>query len=599
MYKARNIFSAIVLLIIPFVLSSQADTVTIGFGSDYPVIVNASSSSGSISPDMTTKREGFLPNANAASRFLANATMGYTYEDIIQVTQQGMEDWLEVQYNTPIPYTFVNKVREYHKIRKDSMNDQTTGSSDQSFNFPWWTYHMTSPDKLRQRVAFALSQIMVISSKSDFGYNGYALGSYYDILMRNAFGNYRTLLEEVTYHPSMGVYLTHLNNPKTHLPSNRFPDENYAREVMQLFTIGLNKLNNDGTEMLDAQGKVMPTYGIPEIGEFAKIFTGMTWSDNMFWYGAHNDTSFIHPMRIDPAYHEPGEKKLLNNLIVPNRSPVTISTAQQDIDDALDNLFNHQNTPPFVCKFLIQRLVTSNPTPAYINRVVNKFINNGSGIRGDMKAVLRAILLDEEATNCASGNKNEWARLREPFIRYLQLNRAFDAYTASGLYRNAFATVEDLVKQKPLGSPSVFNFYQSNFSPIGEIEDAGLVAPEFQLANSQTIGGYINLLTRCLIRNDLTDAWGLFSGENYMHYQDEISKLNISDEVNLTNDDQLHILVDRLNLILAQGRVTSSSTSNIINALKAWPKNTLAEKEERVKIAIYLIMTSPEYLISR
>jgi uncharacterized protein (DUF1800 family) len=586
----------LIILFISMPLYSQQDTVTIGFGNGYPIAVQGSSSSYGTSLNNTVNQNGFLPNESAASRFLTQSTLGHTFEDIQSVKQMGLEDWITDQFNKPIPYTFVSQAKAYHKIRIDSLNDPTAVATDLAFSYPWWDYHLTSQDKLRTKIAYSLSQLMVISTKSDFGYNAYALASYYDVLMKNAFGNFRNLIQDVTFHPAMGIYLTHMNNPKTELSSNRFPDENYAREIMQLFTIGLNQLNMDGTEKLDASGKVMPTYNSYDIGELAKVFTGFTWADNMFWYGQQTDTSYIPPMRIEPQFHEPGIKKLINGVIIPDRSPVTVATAMQDVNDALNNLFNHPNTPPFVSKFLIQRLVTSNPSPAYVNRVANVFANNGAGVRGDMKAIIKAILLDEEAQRCSSGDNDDWVKLKEPFVRYIQLSMAFNSFSQSGKQRNAFYTVEELVKQKPLGSPSVFNFFQSNYKPIGAIEDAKYVAPEFQLVNSQSIAGYMNLLYQCLVDNYISDSWRLFENETY---QVHMSKLNLSDEMSLANNDQLHILIDRLNLILAQGRLSSETTNKIKNTLLQWPNSNNEEKERRVKMAIYLVMASPEYLIAR
>jgi uncharacterized protein (DUF1800 family) len=591
-----NRYYTFLFVLIAISLFGQPDTVTIGFGNGYPVGITASSSSNNTNVNNTANQTGFLPNEAAASRFLTQATLGHTFEDIMSVKSLGLEDWINAQFNIPIPYTLVSEARKVHKTRIDSLNDPAAFPSDRAFSYPWWNYHMTSNDKLRTKVAYALSQLVVISSKSDFGYNGYALASYYDVLLRNALGNFRTLLGDVTFHPAMGNYLTHINNPKTYLPSNRFPDENYAREIMQLFTIGLNQLNMDGSEKLDANGKLIPTYNSYDIGQLAKVFTGFTWSDNMFWYGQRTDTSYIHPMRIDSAYHEPGPKTLINGYVIPDRNPVTLASSMQDVNDALDHLFNHSNTPPFVSKFLIQRLVTSNPSPAYINRVANIFVNNGSGVRGDMKAIIKAILLDEEAQRCSSGDNDSWVKLKEPLVRYMQLNMAFNSFSPSGKQRNAFYTVDELVKQRPLGSPSVFNFYQSNYKPIGQIEDANYVAPEFQLINSQSIAGWLNLLYQCLVNNYITDSWEMFEGENY---QIHMSQLNLNDELSLVNDDQLHILIDRLNLILAQGRLSTTTANKIVSTLKKWPNSSAEEKDRRVKMAVYLVMASPEYLIAR
>jgi uncharacterized protein (DUF1800 family) len=384
----------------------------------------------------------------------------------------GIEDWIDSQYVKPIPFTLKNKVKAYHNFVRTATNNPAAGQIYRFWSYAWWQYHMSSEDALRQRVALALSELFVVSDKSLFGANSYALASYYDVLVQNAFGNYRDIMEDVTFHPSMGIYLTYLNNPKANPATNQFPDENYARELMQLFTIGTSKLNMDGSLMLDANGQPIQTYNNTDIAEFAKVFTGLSWGDRTtFNRSAANDTSYTLPMIMFNTSHEPGVKNLLNGFVVPNRNPVD---GIADIQDAITNLFNHPNIAPFVSKFLIQRLVTSNPSPSYITRVANVFVNNGQGVRGDMKSIIKAILLDPEAKSCNSGNEVDFGALREPFIRYVQINKAFDASTISGNYRNDMDYVYRFVQQKPLTSPSVFNFFQQDYQPIGSIEHHGL-----------------------------------------------------------------------------------------------------------------------------
>jgi len=576
---------------------AQQDTLILGYGGFSGVTVTSSSSSNTENPENTLNQNGFLPNENAASRFLSQASLGYDYSDITSVTQTGIEAWIENQLNTPRQFTLESKIRQYHQMVKDSTNTPTSGAGNRLWDYAWWQYLMTSPDDLRQRVALALSEMLVISENSAFSNNAYAMGVYYDKLMNHSFGNYRHLLRDITFNPAMGTYLTYLNNPKANPALNQFPDENYSRELMQLFTIGTVMLNNDGTTILDNNGLPVPSYDNEDIIEFSKIFTGLTWADRTQWNrSALNDTSYIADMVMWNTWHEPGVKNLLNGYVVPNRNPVD---GVADISDALDNLFNHQNTPPFVCRFLIQRLVTSNPSPAFINRVVNIFINNGQGTRGDLAAVVKAILLDPEAKSCNSGENIEFGMLREPFIRYVQINKAFNASTLSGNYRNDMSYVYQYTGQRPLSSPSVFNFFQQDFQPIGAIEEAGLVAPEFQITDAQTIAGYINGLYRWIINGDIADEYDLFSNETDAHYADEISVIDVSGENIFTDNDKLHILMDRLNLLLAHGRVSDTSLNTIIQVLREFPNNTTTEKQDRTKLAIYLLMTSPEYLIHR
>ena len=292
--------------------------------------------------------------------------------------------------------------------------------------------------------------------------------------------------------------------------------------------------------------------------------------------------------------HEPGSKTLLNGVVTPDRNPVD---GDADINDALDNLFNHQNVGPFIGKLLIQRLVTSNPSPEYIERVGQAFNDNGSGVRGDMKAVVRAILLDPEARNCGASEDDQFGKLREPFIRYVQLNNAFDLSTTSGKYRNAMYHVDETLDQLVFYSPSVFNFFQPDHQPIGDIADADLVAPEFQLVNSQTIVSYLNGLNQWIVRDDPTDEWSLYNGETVP--DNERAFFQLSDEVALASDAYLHQLLDRLNLILAHGRLSAESTATIIEALKQFDQEDEEDLERRARLAIALVMSAPEYLINR
>ena len=575
---------------------AQVDTIVIGFGGYDGVSITSSDSTQS-DPNNTLNQDGYLPNLNAAARFLSQATLGYNQAEIENVTMLGIEDWVEAQLNIPMPYSLLTKSREYHQFAKTESGNPDYGSNARMWDYAWWQYHMTSDDYLRQRVALALSEIMVISDKSGFGSNPYALSDYYDILLQNALGNYRDILQQITYHASMGVYLTYLNNPKTNEEENQFPDENYAREVMQLFTIGLDLLNNDGTIILDSVGQPVPTYDNVDIFEFSKIFTGLTWADRDQWgRNRLRDTSYIPEMVMWNDYHEPGVKYLLNDFIVPDRNPVD---GDADITDALDNLFNHQNVGPFIGKLLIQRMVTSNPPPEYVDRVAQAFNDNGEGVRGDMKAVVKAILLDPIAKACSSGEDPTFGKLREPFIRYFQLNKAFNASTPSGNYRNDMDYIYRYVQQKPLTSPSVFNFFQYDYQPIGPIEEGDLFAPEFQITNAQTISGWINSLYRFVVNENLADEYDLYNGEDNDSYADEISTLDLSTEIMYTTDETLHILVDRLNLILAQGRLSQQTVDTIVDAIKKFDKSDEDDFEFRAKLAIYLTMTTPEYLINR
>lgn len=578
-------------------VSAQYTPVVLGQGNYEGFVIQSSSQTSEGQAVNTLTHHGYMPNMNAASRFLSQATMGHNFEAIEDLAEMGVEDWIDDQLARPIAFSFLDKVKEYHQIRKDSLNDPEAGQSIFFWDFAWWQYHMTSDDVLRQRVAFALSELIVISRFSGFGNKSYAFADFYDIFMNNAFGNYRDILEEVTYHPAMGLYLTYLNNPKSDTTEGIYPDENYAREVMQLFSIGLYLLNPDGSYVLDANGDPIPTYSNLEISEFSKIFTGLSWQDrDQFFKGARADSSYTLDMKMFNEWHEPGVKNLLNGFTVPDRNPVD---GIADISDALDNIFAHQNVGPFVSMHLIRRLVTSNPSPGFVQRVSSVFDNNGSGVRGDLSAVVRAILMDPEARDCDSGNDPTFGMLREPFVRYFQINKAFDAHTLSGNFRNEMYWVQHLVEQKPFTSPSVFNFFQNDYQPIGPVDSLDLVAPEFQITNTQSVTGFINGLYRWVIEDNPADERDLFGGEDNDGYADEISELDVSDEILLADDSHLHMLVDRLNLILAQGRLSSDAEDTIIDALKVFEQGDPEDLDLRARIAIYLVMCSPEYLINR
>ncbi|MGI9271519.1 MAG: DUF1800 domain-containing protein, partial [Woeseiaceae bacterium] len=369
---------------------------------------------------------------NAASRFASQATFGMDFAGIDTIARQGKENWLDSQFALP--------VSDHVSIAADIVNRREAGEFAAFENdieyliyarrLAWWHRTITASDVVRQRVAFALSEIFVVSDNvDDLIVYPFALSGYYDTLLRNAFGNYRDLLRGVTLHPAMGIYLSHVNNRRSDPAANIFPDENYAREVMQLFSIGLFELNIDGSLRLDGDGEPIPTYSNVEIREFAKIFTGLSFGGANPFFG-NPAPSFAAPMQMFDAEHEPGSKNLLNGIVVPAGQ-----TGMQDIEAALDNLFNHPNVGPFIGKQLIQRLVTSNPSPAYIERVARVFNGDVSGVRGDMRAVVRAVLLDPEAESAAT-TMADFGKLREPVVRYASILRQFGANSSDGFIAN-------------------------------------------------------------------------------------------------------------------------------------------------------------------
>ena len=398
--------------------------------------------------------------------------------------------------------------------------------------------------------------------------NPVGLASYYDTLPEHSFGNYRDLLLAVTLHPSMGFFLSHVNNAKTDAEANTFPDENYAREVMQLFSIGLYELNPDGSQRRDSEGNTIATYDNEDIQEFAKIFTGLAYdaSDREPAFG-RNQAVFQLPMVMFDEYHEPGEKRLLNGQVVGDGQ-----TGLEDIEDAIDNLFNHPNVGPFVGRQLIQRLVTSNPSPAYITRISEVFADNGDGVRGDMKAVVKAILTDEEIADAS--------RVREPFRRYLAAGRALNIGPVEG-YKFAVTgyIVQNLTGQMVLTAPSVFNFYSPFYRPQGGM---GLISPEMQITTEDTAIGITNLMAN------------LVYGDTPMATHSELPPvaLNLEPLTELVDDEAAFF--NQLDRLLFAGNM-SSFTRGILS--EAMAELASSPNEDKVKLGLYLSLVSPEQAV--
>ncbi|MDJ0919150.1 MAG: DUF1800 domain-containing protein, partial [Woeseiaceae bacterium] len=408
------------------------------------------------------------PTVSKAEAFqlLNQTTFGATEAAATGVINVGVEAWIDSQLLQPaslqLPYL------------QSLPRPQPIGLLNGDRIDVWFRNAIDGDDQLRQRVAFALSEIMVVSQLGALEQAPYALASYYDMLAQNAFGNYRDLIEDVTLHPAMGVYLSMLGNQKPNPDLNIRPDENYARELMQLFSIGLVELNIDGTPVLDNEGQPIPTYDQAVIEGFAHVYTGWTWAGfREFEFARPTEGNQVIPMQLYPDFHDTGSKLLLNDVVLPAGQ-----SGEQDLSDALDNVFNHPNVGPFMAIRLIQRLTTSNPSPGYVRRVAEVFNDNGAGVRGDLRAVVKAILMDPEARPDMPMEID--GKIKEPLLRLTQLWRAYDAESANGGYR--FPAVSFFFGQGPMQSPSVFNFFSPFYAPPGEISDSSLVAPELQIA---------------------------------------------------------------------------------------------------------------------
>lgn len=535
-----------------------------------------SSSGGAAAPPPVATPTPAAPSQaelQSASRLAAQSTFGMGYDTIVTIAEQGLESWLEAQFDTPAtPHlTLVDELLANYDNGDYPEITEEVEMLILSRRLAWWHRTFTAPDAVRQRVAFALSEIFVVADGTDaLAVFPAGLATFYDLLLDNAFGNFRDLLKDVALHPAMGLYLSHLNNRKADPVANTFPDENFAREVMQLFSIGLFELNLDGSLQRDGAGDPVPTYGNDEIREFAKIFTGLSYGGPGAAFGQQNPY-FRAPMSMFDAFHDTGPKTLLRGQTVPAGQ-----TGDQDIDAAIDNLFNHPNVGPFMSRLLIQRLVTSNPSPGYIERVARTFNDNGTGIRGDLRAVIRAILLDTEATtpNATAG------KLREPIVRYTHLVRAFDPSSADGFIFNNGFFLQQVLRQHPQSSPSVFNFFSPDHSPAGAIADAGLTAPEFQITTATTIVNMSNVVDFAINGDFVTDAGDAF----------ETVTLDFAPYVALADD--LDALLDRIDLVFTYGQLSAETRAAIIAATQDVP-----DASQRARAAIYLLLVSPDYAV--
>jgi uncharacterized protein (DUF1800 family) len=521
------------------------------------------------------------PSARDAARFLTQASFGLTGEAQLQaLVAQGYERWLWDQFQTPaashLDYLQSQKPRETNK-------DYPQGRVSEEMSYEaMWRQWLDGQDQLRGRMSWAMLQIFVISNTAP-DLRPLAMSSYMDMLNRNAFGNFRQLLEDVTLHPAMGYYLNMLESEKEDLKAGTSPNENYAREVLQLFSIGLYQLNPDGTRKLDA-GKPIATYGEPEIKGFARAFSGWSYgsldnkNNKLFHdHDEDDDANWVVPLKAWASFHSTGEKLLLNG-----QKLAAGGTPEQDMKAALDAIFNHPNVPPFISRQLIQRLVTSNPSAAYVQRVAEVFVNNGSGVRGDLKAVARAILLDAEARDVSKSTEPAFGKQREPVIRMANLLRATAAKSQDGTNRIHYLdSADEGLGQSPLLAPSVFNFYSPFYSPPGEAARRSLVAPEFQITTEISVVGSLNFFSRLI---------------NNQGYGNDTSKVKMdyaSWEAVAANRDAL---LDKASNLLFAGGMTSTTRATMA---KAVDRIDVKDKTRRVKAVFMLTAVAPDFVIQK
>ncbi len=537
-----------------------------------------------------------------AARFLDQATFGATDADIHTLSLIGYQAWLSQQF--ALPQTLQEPAVEQALI----LDNDPCAAADVKCNAAlfvqnnqgevfvqnqFWQNSLSSSDELRQRVQYALSEQFVISGTNPQVQDmprGEA--NYYDLLGTDAFGNFRQLLQDVTLNPMMGQFLSMQGNDKGNATTD--PDENYAREIMQLLTIGLWQLNDDGTQKLDGTGAPIPTYSNTDVQGLAKVFTGFSWnipgnSTDTAWSSCciYVGTGFgedLLPMQSFPGHHSTAEKDFLGVTIAASATP----DPDGDLKIALDTLFNHPNLPAFFSKQMIAHLVTSNPSPGYVSRVAAVFKDNGQGVRGDLKAVITAILLDPEARDSAGAVTNpKYGKVREALVRYTEWARAFTAQSRNGGYY--LGSTEDMIwglGEMPLRSPTVFNWFAPGYVPPGtSIEAAGLVGPEFQMTNVTSVVGFLNYVQNA-IGADAKDGPDVFAA-----YDAELGLAATPTA-----------LVDRINLLLMAGQMNSTLETEIVNAVSAInvptsgdPNAINAALAARVQTAIYLTIASPDY----
>jgi len=537
-----------------------------------------------------------------AARFLEQATFGATDADIHNVSLNGFQWWLDQQF-TMAPSPTEPAVEQAVIVNNPPcstddvkcnaalfvQNNQNEDLVEESF----WQQSLTAPDQLRQRVKYALAEMFVISSNNSTAIQNMPRGeaSFYDTLGSDAFGNFRQLLQDVTLHPMMGQFLSMLMNDKGNATTD--PDENYAREIMQLFTIGLWQLNDDGSQKVDGSGNPIPTYSNTDVMGLAAVFTGFSWNvpgdstddawSNCCIYVGPGYGEELLPMQSFPSHHSTVEKDFLGVTIPASATP----DPEGDLKTALDTLFNHPNLPAFFSRQLIQHMVTSNPSPAYINRVAQVFKNDGTGVRGNLQAVVTAVLLDPEARDTSSATSNaQYGKVREALLRYTEWARAFTAQSRTGSFDNG--STEDPIwglGEMWQRSPTVFNWFSPLYSPPNStIATDNLLAPEMQMTNVSSVVGFINY------HQSAIGASAAGGPDIFSSYATEMSLAATPDK-----------LLDRVNLLLMSGQMSTALYNQILGAINSIPiptgdQNAInAALLGRVQTAIYLTVASPDY----
>lgn len=528
---------------------------------------------------------GAFKSSADTSRFLSRATFGPRPSEISALAGTDVSDWIVSEFAKPAspylaPLVEAEETRPMGleiRVVPDHFYDMAIGADDQ----------------LRQRMILALSEIVVASGQSGLISRPLTLAHYAQILSDNAFGNYRDLLEDISYSPAMAIYLTYMTNLKGDAATGRVPDENYAREILQLFSIGLFELNQDGSLKLDGMGQPIEVYDNSDIQGLAKVFTGMSTQGSDFFQISKIPENGYAPLTFFPEWHSELEKSFLN-VTIPAGTP-----GAESLEIALDTIFSHPNVGPFVSKQLIQRFVTSNPSSAYISRVTAAFNTGsytlpdetsvGTGERGDLKSTIAAVLLDEEALVDPAAASTDFGKVREPILRLTAWARAFDETTPDASDEAIFNYTG--IEQAPFTSPSVFNFFRPGYVAPGTATGAaGLVAPELQITNETTTIGYINFINQFIYDRSY----------NFSENPEGGIKPDYTAIIALADDQTA--LIDYLDLLLTANSLSVETRLRISSMMDEVPIRSGSEDEDRdtrIRLALSMVMTSPDFIVQR
>jgi uncharacterized protein (DUF1800 family) len=542
-----------------------------------------------------------------ALRFLTQATFGPTQAETDRLMQIGYAAWFQEQAIAQTRASYVGYWDSRTAAIRAIKPGATAGAPE--INHPFWKNAISGQDQLRQRMAFALSEIFVISTQDGCGANNSkSAAHYFDMLGQRAFGSYRDLLEQIALHPMMGCYLSHMRNQKEDPVTGRVPDENFAREILQLMSIGLHELNADGTEKLNASGQPIDTYGPTDITGLARVFTGWSLacpdkSDTCFKFSTTKAGALIPerwwmPMQPYSNFHSVSEKRFLGT-VIPAQS---VGDPTTSLKIALDTIAKHPNVAPFISKQLIQRFVTSNPSPAYVKRVADRF----TGSNGNLYSTITAVLTDAEAKSLSALSNPLSGKVREPILRVSALLRAYGAQSKTGEFLLwSTADAGSGLAQNPLQSPSVFNFFRPGYkAPNSESEKSGLLAPELQIVHETSAAGYINYMKNVITRG--IGAAGYDGKDTVPDVQLEYHLNTSSAIMNMAANPTA--LVEDINQRLMYGNMSSELKSEIISAIstvdyrdKKTPKadQIAVTYRYRLHAALLLTVASPEFQVQK